>query len=146
MSDLPIEQRGERRSVPQQEAQISTVVMPGVRPLVSRRAVKMKKVPHLPLCVITWEDHSSIDAWQGHEEAQKSATPKIITSCGWLHHETDKVYSLVAAIADDSDVACQQLILKSATVDFFPVPAKGNKKKRAPSTAHPVSPVECKTA
>lgn len=111
----------------------------------------MKKVPHLPLCVITWEDHSSIDAWQGHEEAQKSATPKIITSCGWLHHETDKVYSLVAAIADDSDVACQQLILKSATVDFFPVSAKGNKhkgnkKKHAPSTAHPVSPVECKTA
>ena len=89
----------------------------------------MKKVPCLPLCVVTWEDHSSIDSWQGHEEAKKDAAPKIITSCGWLHHETDKVYSLVAAIADDSDIACQQLILKSATIDFFPIPQPRRKKR-----------------
>ena len=100
----------------------------------------MKKVTHLPLCVVTWEDHSSIDAWQGHEEAKKDALPKIISSCGWLHHETDKVYSLVAAIADDSDVACQQLILKAATVDFFPVPQPKKKKKKAITPICPPTP------
>ena len=91
---------------------------------------KVKKVPHFPLAVITWEDHSSIDAWQGHEEAAKAATPKIITSCGWLHHETPKVYSIVATIADDSDVATQQIILKSAIIDFYLVPGSKSPKKR----------------
>jgi len=94
----------------------------------------MKKIPYLPLCVVTWEDHSSIDAWQGHEEAKEEAKPKIISSCGWLHHETNKVYSLVAAIADDSDIACQQLILKAAVIDFFPVP-QPKKKKKTPAKA-----------
>ena len=90
----------------------------------------MKKATHFPLAIITWEDHSSIDAWQGHEEAQKAATPKIITSCGWLHHETPKVYSVVATIADDSDVATQQIILKSAVIDFYLVPGSKSPKKR----------------
>ena len=91
----------------------------------------MKKVPHFPLAIITWEDHSSVDSWQGYEEAKKSAVPKVMTSVGWLHHETEKVYSIVAAIADDSDIACQQLILKSCTIDFFLVPGS-LRQRRSP--------------
>jgi len=107
----------------------------------------VKKIVHFPLAIITWEDHSSVDSWQGYEEAKGSAVPKVMTSVGWLHHETEKVYSIVATIADDSDVACQQLILKSCTIDFFLVPGSQRKRRsrkpvgtRAPSTDPPLPP------
>ena len=93
-------------------------------------AVK-EKLPHLPLMVITWEDHSSRDDWQNEEQAKIGAAPIIITSVGWLHHETDKVYSLVSCVAEDGDISCQQFILKRATVDVFHVPEVRKKRKKA---------------
>ena len=88
--------------------------------------------PHLPLVVITWEDHSSRDGWQSPEDAKKNSGPLEVTSVGWLHHETDKVYSMISCISQDGDVSCQQTILKGSTIDVYRVPEPKKKKKTAP--------------
>ena len=97
----------------------------------------MKKM-HLPLVIITWEDHNSIDPWQSSEEARSSAVPKIITSVGWLHHQTEKVYSIVSCACEDGDISCQQNLVKAAVVDFYTVP--GSKKKPGKVRASKPSP------
>ena len=93
---------------------------------------------HLPLVVVTWEDHTSRDEWQNSEDAKTLAVPMIVTSVGWLHHTTDKVYSLVSCASDDGDVSCLQTILKAVTVDVYYVPEP--KKKRAPGKARSSRP------
>ena len=94
--------------------------------------------PHLPLVVITWEDHTSRDGWQTSQQAKTDAVPQRVTSVGWLHHETEKVYSLISCASEDGDVSCQQTVLKVATVDLFRVPEPKKKKaKKSPLTALP---------
>lgn len=100
----------------------------------------MTKVPHLPLVVITWDDHTSNDGWQSSEEARAAATGKIVTSVGWLHHETPKAYSLVSCACEDGDVSCQQTILKAATVEVYHVPQPKKKRKKAPAPVGRPSP------
>ena len=94
------------------------------------------KVPHLPLVVITWDDHTSMDGWQGSDQAKIMAAGKQVTSVGWLLHETDKVYSVVSCACEDGDVSCQQTILKAATVDVYHVP-QPKKKRPKKATASP---------
>ena len=96
-------------------------------------------IPHLPLVVITWEDHSSLDPWQSSEEAKASAQVKTITSVGWLHHETPKLYSIVSCACEDGDISCQQNLLKAAVVDFYIVPGSGKKSKKKKVTV-PLAP------
>ena len=91
--------------------------------------------PHLPLAVITWEDHASRDGWQTTEDAKSHSGPIRVTSVGWLHHETDKVYSLISCASEDGDVSCQQTILKAATVDVYRVPEPKKKKKKITAPA-----------
>jgi hypothetical protein len=90
------------------------------------------KIKHLPMVVITWEDHSSTDGWQAADAARVASIGKVVTSVGWLLHETDKVYSIVSCACDDGDVSCQQTILKAATVEVFHVPQPRRKKKSTP--------------
>ena len=108
--------------------------------VLSAAKIGKRKTPQLPLVVITWEDHTSRDGWQGSEDAKAGATPAIVTSVGWLHHETAKVYSLVSCASEDGDVSCQQTVLKVATVEVYHVPQPKKKRKKAPaSTAPPLS-------
>ena len=100
----------------------------------------MTKVPDLPLVVITWDDHTSRDGWQGSEAAKAEAAPAIVTSVGWLHHETAKVYSLISCASEDGDVSCQQTILKAATVEVYHVPQPKKKRKKAPAPGGRPSP------
>ena len=96
------------------------------------------KPPHLPLVVITWEDHTSRDGWQDAQESKDMAVPETVTSVGWLHHETTKVYSIVSCSANDGNVSCQQTILKASTIEVYHVPQPKKKRKKAPALPAPV--------
>ncbi len=90
-----------------------------------------KAVTTLPLVIIQWKDHNTNDDWYAHKDARAEANPMIMSSVGWLVHETDEVYQLASLFShDDGNLSMLTNIVKSAVVRTINVPQPKRRRKK----------------
>ncbi len=85
----------------------------------------------LPLVVIQWNDHNSSDVWVTHKTAKEEATPMLMSTVGWLIHETDEIYTVASTYShDDSNFSMIMNIVKTAVVKTINVPEPKKRRRK----------------
>ena len=86
----------------------------------------------LPLVVIQWNDHNSTDDWYDHKGAIEQATPMVMSTVGWLVHETDDIYQVASTFShDDNNFSMMMNIVKSAVIKTINIPQPKKRKRRS---------------